>query len=177
MRHFHQTSSTIATLTVSIYVLGLAIGPLVVAPLSELYGRLILYHVCNFLFLVFTIACAVSTNVGMFLAFRFLCGCAGSAPLTLGGGSIADIMPQEKRGTAMAVFAVGPLLGPVIGPIMGGFIAQAIGWRWIFWVLAIFVSTPNLRLLLILIFYYYVRVALSLPSPSFSCAKLTVLCS
>ena len=141
MADFHQTSTVIATLTVTIYLLGFALGPLVISPLSELYGRLIIYHICNGLFFVCTIACALSTNIGMFLVFRFVNGCAGSAPLTMGGGTVADLIPQEKRGAAMAVFAVGPLLGPVIGPVMGGFIAENAGWRWSFWVLTIVVSS------------------------------------
>ncbi|KAL8722750.1 MAG: hypothetical protein Q9225_000811 [Loekoesia sp. 1 TL-2023] len=127
MKDFHQTNSTVATLTVTIYLLGFALGPLAIAPLSELYGRLAVYHTCNAVFLAFTIGCALSTDVGMFLVFRFITGCAGSAPLTNGGGTVADVMPQDKRGAAMAIFAVGPLLGPVIGPIMGGFISQDSG--------------------------------------------------
>ncbi|MCJ1400067.1 hypothetical protein MMC11_003270, partial [Xylographa trunciseda] len=137
MADFGSTNTTIATLTVTIYLLGFALGPLLVAPLSELYGRLIVYHICNGIFLAFTIACAVSSDVAMFLVFRFITGCAGAAPLTIGGGTVADVIPQEQRGAAMAIFAVGPLLGPVIGPVMGGFISQSIGWRWTFWVLAI----------------------------------------
>jgi multidrug resistance protein len=136
---FHITNSTIATLTVSIYLLGLAVGPLILAPLSELYGRLPVYHVSSLIFLAFTIACAVSTNVGMFLAFRFIAGAAGSAPVTLGGGTIADVIRPERRGAAMALWATGPLLGPIIGPIAGGFCANAKGWRWTFWVLLIVV--------------------------------------
>jgi multidrug resistance protein len=140
VKEFHITNTTVATLAVSLYVLGFAIGPLIMAPLSELYGRLPVYHVSSVMFLSLTIACAVSTNVGMFLAFRFLAGCAGAAPLTLGGGTIADVIRLEKRGAAMALWAVGPLLGPIIGPIAGGFCAQAKGWRWTFWVLVIVVS-------------------------------------
>ena len=143
MEDFNSTNETVATLTVTIYLLGFALGPPIIAPLSELYGRLIVYHVCNGLFLAFTIACAVSSNVGMFLAFRFITGCAGSAPLTIGGGTVSDVIPQEKRGAAMAIFAVGPLLGPVIAPVIGSFIAQGLGWRWTFWVLAIFVSSDT----------------------------------
>lgn len=146
MADFHSTNVTIATLTVTIYLLGFALGPLVIAPLSELYGRLIIYHVCNGLFFVFTIACAVSSDVGMLLAFRFITGCAGSAPLTIGGGTVSDVIPQEQRGAAMAIFAVGPLLGPVIGPVIGGFIAQGVGWRWTFWVLAISVGSLDIPL-------------------------------
>ena len=113
MREFNSTNETIASFLLSIYILGYAIGPLIIAPLSELYGRLIVYHTCNFLFIIFTIACAVAPNIGSLLFFRLLEGCAGSAPLTIGGGSIADMILQEKRGGAMAIYALGPILGPV----------------------------------------------------------------
>lgn len=140
MKDLHIKDATVGSLTVSIYVLGFAIGPLFLSPLSELYGRLIIYQVTNAAFLAFTIGCALSTNVGMFLAFRFIAGCAGSAPLTIGGGTIADLFPQEKRGSVMGMLALGPIVGPIVGPIAGGFIAQNIGWRWTFWVILIVVS-------------------------------------
>lgn len=110
---FGITSSTVATFTVSIYVLGFMVGPLFLAPLSELYGRLVIYHACNLVYIAFTVGCALSTNTAMFLVFRFIAGCACAGPLTIGGGTIADMMPQDKRGKAMAMFVVGPLLGPV----------------------------------------------------------------
>jgi multidrug resistance protein len=141
MKEFHSDNDELASFVVSVYVLGLAAGPLIIAPMSELYGRLPCYHVCNGLFVIFTVACALSTNLNMLIGFRLLEGIAGSAPLTIGGGSIADVIPQEKRGIAMALFALGPLLGPVIGPAGGGYLAQAKGWRWVFWLIAIIVST------------------------------------
>ncbi|CAH0043434.1 unnamed protein product [Clonostachys solani] len=134
---FHITSSTITSLTVSIYLCGFAIGPMVIAPLSELYGRLMIYHVCNVMYIGFTIGCALSKNTGMFLAFRFLAGCASSGPLTVGGGTVADVVPPAQRGSAMSLFYVGPLLGPVLGPIAGGFVSESIGWRWTFWIITI----------------------------------------
>ena len=142
MSEFHSTNKELASFVVSVYILGYAFGPLLVAPLSELYGRLPIYHVCNVLFVIFTIACAVSSNLSMLIAFRFLEGCVGSAPLTIGGGTIADMIVQEKRGKSMAIWAMGPLLGPVIGPVAGGFLTQAKGWRWVFWVIAIAVRVP-----------------------------------
>jgi hypothetical protein len=90
LREFHETSNVIAAFVVSVYLLGFAIGPLFIAPLSELYGRIYLYHVCNLLFVIFNVACALSKSMGMLIAFRFLAGCAGSSPLTIGGGTIAD---------------------------------------------------------------------------------------
>ena len=119
-----------ATFVVSVYILGFAMGPLVIAPLSEMFGRVLIYNVCNALFTIFTIACALATNMNMLIGFRFLAGAVGVAPLTNGAGTIADMMAPEKRGGAMAIWAMGPLLGPVIGPVAGGFLAEDLGWRW-----------------------------------------------
>lgn len=139
---FGSTNSKLATFVVSIFVLGFAFGPLVVAPLSELYGRSPVYHVSNVLFTIFTAACGLSTNMGMLIAFRFLAGFAGVTVVTCGSGTIADLMPPEKRGAAMAIWSVGPLLGPVIGPVCAGFLVEAKGWEWVFWIITIFVSHP-----------------------------------
>ncbi|KAK5157613.1 hypothetical protein LTR04_005399 [Oleoguttula sp. CCFEE 6159] len=164
MKDFKSSNQQLATIVVSVYVLGFAFGPLVIAPLSELYGRLRIYHGCNLLFVIFTIACAVSSNLNMLIGFRFLGGCVGVAPLTIGGGTIADVMPQERRGGAMAIWALGPLLGsspftrnvrrtkktdlqcvgPVLGPVAGGYLCQAKGWRWVFYLIAIMVRRPAL---------------------------------
>ncbi len=114
-KEFHITSSTVTTLTVSIYLCGFAIGPMFIAPLSELYGRLSIYHICNVIYIGFIIGCALSTNTAMFLVFRFLAGCASSGPLTVGGGTVADVVPPAQRGRAMSLFFLGPLLGPVGG--------------------------------------------------------------
>jgi multidrug resistance protein len=140
MREFKTSDPTLATFVVSVYVLGFAFGPLLAAPLSELYGRSVCYHAANVLFIVFTVAAALSKNMGMLIAFRFFMGFAGSTPITIGSGSIADMFPVEERGKAMAIWAMGPMLGPCIGPIAGGFIVESIGWRWVYWVIAIAVS-------------------------------------
>jgi MFS family permease len=112
-REFNITSPTVVSLTVSIYLCGFAIGPMFIAPLSELYGRLVVYHICNIIYICFIIGCALATNTGMFLTFRFLAGCAASGPLTVGGGTIADVVPPAQRGKVMSIFFIGPLLGPV----------------------------------------------------------------
>ncbi|KAJ9144990.1 Major facilitator superfamily protein [Pleurostoma richardsiae] len=137
MVQFHNDSSTTATFILSIYILGFAFGPLFIAPLSEVYGRSLLYNVGNLLFTVFTVGAALSNGIGMLMAFRFLMGLAGAVPVTIGSGSIADIMPVELRGRAMAAWALGPLLGPCIGPVAGGYLIEAAGWRWVYWLIVI----------------------------------------
>lgn len=132
MVEFGETPSLVATFVVSVYVLGFAFGPLIVAPLSAIYGRAPLYNWGNVLFVLFTVGTALSQNMSMMMAFRFFMGLAGSVPITIGSGSIADIMPIESRGKAMSVWALGPLLGPCIGPLAGGYFIQAAGWRWVY---------------------------------------------
>jgi multidrug resistance protein len=137
LEEFHTSSQELATFVVSVYVLGFGVGPLLIAPLSEMYGRMPLYMICNITFVVFAVACAVSNSMGMLIAFRLLQGIVGSAPLCIGGGTIADIIPPQNRGGAMAVWALGPLFGPVVGPVAGGFLVDAEGWRWVYWVIVI----------------------------------------
>ncbi|KAJ4421154.1 hypothetical protein N0V82_003918 [Gnomoniopsis sp. IMI 355080] len=141
---FNITNTIVDTFTVSIYLLGYVCGPLLIASISEIYGRLIIYHICNAIYLAFTIGCALSTDTAMFLAFRFICGCAASAPMAIGGGTIADLFQSEERGKAMALFGLGPLLGPVIGPVVGGFVAEYLGWRWTFWIILVLAGVFSL---------------------------------
>ncbi|KAF5667560.1 major facilitator family transporter [Fusarium heterosporum] len=117
MSEFHSTNEQLASFIVSVYLIGYCFGPLAIAPLSEMYGRLPLYHICNVLFIIFNVACALAPNLGGLIAFRLLAGLAGSCPLTIGAGSLADMISREKRGAAMSSWALGPLFGPVIGPI------------------------------------------------------------
>lgn len=112
LRDFNQGSAeTIAEFVVSIYILGFAVGPLIISPLSEIYGRYPVYVVCNIMFLIFTVACAVAGSMAQLIVFRFFAGLFGVCPVTLGGASISDLIEQEKRGLSMSLFGMGPLLG------------------------------------------------------------------
>ncbi|TVY33612.1 Efflux pump [Lachnellula subtilissima] len=149
-REFHSTNSFLAALVLSIYVFGYSVGPLIAAPLSELYGRVPVYHVSNFLFVVLTIACAASSNLDMLIVFRFLAGAGGSTAVTIGGGTFGDLFKAEERGAAISIWTMGPIVGPVIGPVCGGFLAQAMGWRWVFWLLSILGGVLTIAMLIFL---------------------------
>ena len=117
MTTFGSENETLGAFVTSVYLLGYAFGPLVLAPLSELYGRTIVYNICNFGFLVFSIACALANTLNALIVFRFFVGIAASCPITLGAGTIADLIPLEKRGLAMAGWIMGPIIGPTFGPL------------------------------------------------------------
>ncbi|RDW71652.1 hypothetical protein BP5796_07686 [Coleophoma crateriformis] len=134
---FHA-SQELATLGLSFFVLGFALGPLVFAPMSELYGRQLLYIVTFGCFACFNAGCAGSQNIWSLLILRFFAGSFGSSPLTNAGGVIADMFGAKERGRAMTIFATAPFMGPVLGPIIGGFLGQYVGWRWLEGFMAIF---------------------------------------
>ncbi|CAI7661407.1 unnamed protein product [Penicillium glandicola] len=134
-------SQEIVILGVSLFVLGFAIGPLIWAPLSEIFGRRHIFTI-SFMFLTAFNAGAVGAqNIETLIILRFLAGSFGSSPFGNGGGTIADMFPASQRGIAISLFAAAPFLGPTLGPVIGGFLATAAGWRWVEGLLAAFSET------------------------------------
>jgi multidrug resistance protein len=121
-------SQEVVTLGLSVFVLGFALGPLIFAPLSELYGRQVLYFATFGAFTCFNVGCVTAQNIWSLIILRFFAGSFGSSPLTNAGGVIADLFSAKERGLAMTIFAVAPFMGPVLGPIIGGFLGQYAGW-------------------------------------------------
>jgi MFS family permease len=118
--------SEVATLGISLFVLGFAIGPLLWAPLSELYGRQVLFFGTYAMLTAFNAGAAGSQNIQTLLILRFFAGAFGSSPLTNAGGVIADMFPASERGLAMSVFAAAPFLGPTIGFALQNFFKASI---------------------------------------------------
>lgn len=132
---------------VSLFVVGFAFGPLMWAPLSEIFGRRIIFIISySFLTLWQGVTCA-SQNVESILVFRFLAGFFGSSPLANAGGTISDVLDANQRGLGMALFAAAPFLGPSLGPITGGFLGESAGWRWVEGYLAILSGVLTLLIL------------------------------
>jgi MFS family permease len=73
----------LAQLTLSVFILAYAVGPLFLGPLSEMYGRAIVLQLANIFYLIFNIACGFSKNKGELIAFRFLSGIGGSVPVVV----------------------------------------------------------------------------------------------
>ena len=136
LKEFHVTKEVYEVFLVSIWELGEGIGSFVYGPLSEIYGRLPIYHVGNILFFLCLTGCALSKNMAMLIVFRFLSGCTVTS-LTLGPSIVGDVFEREERGTAMAINIVLPIIGIVAAPISGSFTAQAKGWRWTIWIVVI----------------------------------------
>ncbi|CCO32469.1 putative MFS-type transporter C409,08 [Rhizoctonia solani AG-1 IB] len=120
-------STIVAILTISLFVVGYCIGPLMWGPLSENYGR-------RPIFLI-----------------GFLGGTFAACPLTNSGAIIADIWDADTRGKALAIFTLAPFAGPALGPTVAGYMSVAgVSWRWLFGVLSIFAGVCTIVLALTL---------------------------
>lgn len=137
MSTFDITSKTLIVLGVTTYLAGLALGSIVLAPLSEMYGRRPVYLIAVFMFTVLIIPCALAKNLETILVVRFFGAIAGSAMISNAPGTVADIVSDDYRALAFSVWSIGPMNGPVVGPVIGGFVFQYLGWRWTNWVVMI----------------------------------------
>ncbi|KAJ5586975.1 uncharacterized protein N7459_002740 [Penicillium hispanicum] len=131
-------SSAESAMALSIYLLATALGPLVIGPLSEVYGRKPILHASNIWFLVWNIACGFANGKQMLIASRFLAGFGASAIYALANGVLGDVWRPEQRGRSLGVYLLIPLVGAAVGPIIGGFMADRTTWRWMFWATSIF---------------------------------------
>ncbi|KAL4871536.1 hypothetical protein BDV12DRAFT_194299 [Aspergillus spectabilis] len=136
-REFDMNSAESA-MALSIYLLATAFGPLIIGPLSEVYGRKPILHASNLWFLVWNMVCGFANSKEILIASRFLAGFGASAIYALASGVLGDVWRPEQRGRSLGVYLLIPLLGAAVGPIIGGFMAGRATWRWMFWATSIF---------------------------------------
>lgn len=148
LERYFGFSQEVAVLTISLFVAGYCVGPLLWGPLSESYGRRPIFIIAYIFYIGFTVGCALSRNTASILIFRLLSGIFAACPLTNAGALLADIWDADRRGIAMAFFSLAPFAGPALGPIVGGFIfVTGTNWRWLFWVLTLFAGFCGLLIL------------------------------
>lgn len=130
----------------TIWELGEAAGPLLIAPLSEVYGRYPVMIACNMLFILASLLAAFSDSTWLFIGARALTG-AAVASNVLNPAIIGDIFKSEQRGSALSLVTIAPLIGGAIGPAIGGAIAQTLGWRCVLFIAAGLAVTCELTFL------------------------------
>ncbi|KAM0547566.1 hypothetical protein ACHAPJ_010310 [Fusarium lateritium] len=140
-KDFAIQDKTTLTLGVSTYLFGLSIGPLVLAPLSEMYGRRPVYIVSLFSFAILLIPSAVAPNLATILITRFMAAFMGSVVMSSAPGTLNELADEETKTMYFSVWILGAVNGPVVGPVFAGIIFQYAGWRWIHWFLVFLAFT------------------------------------
>lgn len=119
---------------ISIFVAGFGIGPMFLAPFSEINGRRPVFIASGSLFVICQLGCALTDSYGGMLVARLFAGIGGSTFSTMVGGVLADIWISSERNTPMVLFAGWTLFGTGLGPLVSGFVAQNLLWRWVFYI-------------------------------------------
>lgn len=133
---FHVSRTTING-TISAFMAIFAFTPLIWGAWADYGGRKLLYLVPLLFFIVANILLAtVPANIGALYVLRILQAFGASSVMSVGAGTIADIIEPKNRAKAISIFMWGPQLGPVFGPLLS--MISTASWRWIFGFLAIF---------------------------------------
>ncbi|KAK9369740.1 major facilitator superfamily domain-containing protein [Lipomyces kononenkoae] len=136
----YHVSNEVAVLGVSLFLIGVGFGPMIFAPISEMYGRKIGVILPFFLSGLFAIGVATADNLQTVLIMRFFEGLFGGAPVSNSGGVLGDVWRPEARGVALVCYAYVVAGGPTIGTVVGSAIAISgnDGWRWTNYLCAIY---------------------------------------
>src|SRR5271170_3298529 len=124
--------------------------PGIFAAISDSVGRRPTYLICFVVYVASNIGLALTKTYWLLMLLRVIQATGNSATVALGAGVIADIAAPYERGGYLGIFGAGPLAGPSLGPVIGGALAQTLGWRSIFWFLAIFAGAFTIVLVLFL---------------------------
>jgi len=127
-----------------------AFAPALVATTSDASGRRFAFIICFLIFIVADIGLALQTNYTALLVLRAVQSTGSSATIALSMAVVADIATSAERGQYIGWTSCGFLMGPSFGPLLGGVLAQYLGWRSIFWFLAIFTGAVLVLLLILL---------------------------
>ena len=105
-------------------VIGIAVGSMILAPVSEMYGRRPVFLVSLVVFTVLIIPCGFATSLAEVVVIRFFGAVAGAAMVSNSPGTVSDIVNDEYRALVFSIWSIGPFNGPTFGPIIGGFTTQ-----------------------------------------------------
>ncbi len=145
-----SASTDEATWVLTSYLVSNAIVLPLTGWLSNQFGRrnILLMSVTGFT--VFSFLCGIAPNLPMLIVFRILQGATGGGLQPLSQAILMEAFPPEKRGKAMAFWALGIVVAPMIGPVIGGWITDSYSWRWLFYinipigVAAVFMASMNI---------------------------------
>lgn len=131
------TSPSTIQLSLTTFLIGLAVGQLVIGTLSDRYGRRRPLIIGTVACVAVSVACALAPSVGLLIGLRFAQGFCGAAGVVISRAVIADRSRGSRAARLFAVMMLIGVLAPITAPILGGVIVTGLGWRAVFFALAI----------------------------------------
>lgn len=130
------TSDVLVQATLSACMVGLALGQIVIGPLSDRVGRRLPLMVGVALFSLTSLACVIAPDVGWLIFFRFVQGAAGSAGIVLSRAIVRDAYDTKDVAVVYSRLMIVTGAAPVVAPVLGGLLLLVLDWRGLFVVLA-----------------------------------------
>ncbi|KAM0352506.1 hypothetical protein ACHAPU_002174 [Fusarium lateritium] len=124
-------------LTVTTYMIFQGITPMFIGSLADSGGRRPAYILCFTIYIAANIGLALAPSYGALMGLRCLQSAGSASTVALCFAVVADVVTSAERGNYIGYTAVPSVLGPSLGPVIGGLLAEYLGWRAIFWFLAI----------------------------------------
>ena len=101
---------------------------------SQRFGRKRFLMASIVVFVVASFACGIADSLGFILVARAIQGAGGGALQPLALAILVESFPEEKRGQALALYALGVVVAPILGPVLGGYLTDTVSWRWAFYI-------------------------------------------
>ncbi|MBO6118092.1 MAG: multidrug effflux MFS transporter [Bacteroidales bacterium] len=130
-----STSNSMAQLSLTMSMLGLAIGQIIIGPVSDKHGRKKLLLISLAVYLVSTVCCIFSPGIETFNLMRLFQGMAGAGGIVLSRSIATDLYSGERLTQFISMIAAINGIAPVIAPVIGGIILSVSTWKTVFWVL------------------------------------------
>lgn len=131
-----DTTTPMVQLTLSAFMAGMAMGQLIIGPISDSVGRRRLLLAGAVISLVASIACALAPTIGVLIAMRLLQGLGGGACVVIARAIVPDLARGREAAQAFALLMIIQAAAPILAPVIGGVVSEPLGWRAVFWVLA-----------------------------------------
>lgn len=129
---YFTTSASMVQLTLTVSMIGLAIGQLFIGPLSDRYGRKMPLILSLILFILSTVGCLGSNTIGQFLVFRFIQGIAGAGGVVISKSIATDLYEGKQLARFFSMLSSVQGLAPICAPVLGGLLLTVTDWRGIF---------------------------------------------
>ena len=133
-----------AQIILSSFVAGMAIGTLIVGPLSDSYGRKPIIYGGAFIYILTSVVCVVSQSLELILVARFLQGVGASAPRVVAQALVRDFYKGREMARISSFIMIVFALVPAVAPLLGSFVMFAFDWRAIFFMFIAFVAISTI---------------------------------
>src|SRR6516225_8429556 len=141
---------SVAQMTVSLYMVGIACSQLVMGPLSDRFGRRPVLLAGLALMVVASAACIFAQNLPQLIIARFLQALGGASGMVISRAIIRDLYERDQIGAKISLVIAVMMIAQMLSPLTGGLVETAFGWRAIFYLITAAVLVIVVAIVLLL---------------------------